>query len=127
MSLIIILNNFPAHRVPKNDGFREANGITDTIILFFLIMNVTCRYQLMDIGIIACFIIGYYVQLLEYFLKLFDIAVFVIFLYLYQSRNQFIFFGSLRSDQWFSCTSNHGPVVACGKRGHIKHKAAAKK
>ena len=73
MSLIIILNNFPAHRVPKNDGFREANGITDTIIIFFLIMNVTCRYQLMDIGIIACFIIGYYVQLLEYFLKLFDI------------------------------------------------------
>ena len=72
-SCTLILDNCPSHRLLDKDGFRGANGIPDKIIVLSIPPYVTCRYQLMVMGIIACFKVGYCVQFLEYFLKLFDI------------------------------------------------------
>ena len=47
--------------------------IPENIIAIFLPLNVTSRYQPMDMGIIVCFKVGYHVQLLDYHIQLFDV------------------------------------------------------
>ena len=68
----LLLDNCAAHKYLDQDTIRRARGIPAKLIVIFLPPNVTCRYQPMDMGIIACIKVGYRMQLLRYFLQLFD-------------------------------------------------------
>ena len=53
VSCIIILGNFSTHILMNKDGFCGADRILDNIIVLFLLPNVICRYQLLQMGIIS--------------------------------------------------------------------------
>ena len=66
---MLLLYNCNTHRGLDKNNVRRYCGIPQKLIVIFLPSNVTSGYQPMDMGIIACFKVGYYVQLLEYLIK----------------------------------------------------------
>ena len=70
---ILLLYNCNMHRGLNKKISKSNCGIPEKLIVIFLLPNITSHYQHMDMGIIACFNVGYRVQLIKYLLQLFGV------------------------------------------------------
>ena len=68
MYFILLIDNCIAHRGIDKKNVRSDHGIPEKLIVILILPNVTSHCQLMYMGIIVCFKVGYRVQLLEYLL-----------------------------------------------------------